>query len=441
MIRTISNVIIEKLFGFYDYNFLEGSLEKQLSEDMLILYGDNGSGKTSILKAIFFLLSTNHNQGHKSELANIKFKKISVYFTDGLSVHAIRSKADVGSFQMLIENNGIEIGVMDLRARMADSEYLVYFKQEDAIEQGYYEILEGLEKAIPQVYYLSDSRRLFSFSDDEILDEIQKRNAQKQTMRELAAAANKIDFLEVTLGRLTGWIKEQNLEGSKKGEYDTNEIYKEIIKQINSSNLFKEKEVLDGQLEALTEKLLEAGKKSEDYSKFGLLNTFGSEEIYNLTLNTSPEKQVILLSVLEPFINSLEARISALKDVFESLNTLINNLNDYYFKNKKISFHIDEGFSIKYLNGDELNPKLLSSGEKQLLLLLCNVLLNKDDSRIFIIDEPEISLNIKWQRNILDTLKSLDFKKNTQFIIASHSMEVLSTHRNNVIKLNMHNRG
>jgi predicted ATP-dependent endonuclease of OLD family len=51
------------------------------------------------------------------------------------------------------------------------------------------------------------------------------------------------------------------------------------------------------------------------------------------------------------------------------------------------------------------------------------------------IDEPEISLNIKWQRNLIKALVDITDGESTQFIFASHSMEILSVHLDKVIRL------
>jgi ABC-type glutathione transport system ATPase component len=111
--------------------------------------------------------------------------------------------------------------------------------------------------------------------------------------------------------------------------------------------------------------------------------------------------------------------------------SIINSL----LSDKTISFGLSQGFSIHNRLGVSLSPAQLSSGEQQLLLLFCYVLTARDASTVFMIDEPEISLNIKWQRQLVQSL--LDITKGTsiQFILASHSMELLAQHRNRVIKL------
>ncbi|HAV1455310.1 TPA: ATP-binding protein, partial [Enterobacter hormaechei subsp. steigerwaltii] len=58
---------------------------------------------------------------------------------------------------------------------------------------------------------------------------------------------------------------------------------------------------------------------------------------------------------------------------------------------------------------------------------------------IFMIDEPEISLNIKWQRIIINSLLDITDGANIQFIFASHSLEIISQHRHRVVKLENEN--
>jgi ABC-type glutathione transport system ATPase component len=88
--------------------------------------------------------------------------------------------------------------------------------------------------------------------------------------------------------------------------------------------------------------------------------------------------------------------------------------------------------------GAKLDPENLSSGEKQLLLLFFNVLTSAETASLFIIDEPEISLNVKWQRKLVDSLIDITTESSCQFLLATHSIELLTKHRNETIKLTSH---
>ena len=147
------------------------------------------------------------------------------------------------------------------------------------------------------------------------------------------------------------------------------------------------------------------------------------------------EQERFLGTIISPFLESINAKLQALEPVCESIEMFIRTINDY-FTNKTIEFHLSTGFSLKRtFDNEPINFNWISSGEKQLLLLLVNTITSADDATIFIIDEPEISLNIKWQRKLIKTLLALSHENNTQFIFATHSFEILSTYRNSVSKL------
>ena len=70
----------------------------------------------------------------------------------------------------------------------------------------------------------------------------------------------------------------------------------------------------------------------------------------------------------------------------------------------------------------KLSVKDLSSGEKQMLIILLTVLLQKREEYIVIMDEPEISLHIHWQYSLIDYLLRLN--PNAQFIMSTHSPSI-----------------
>lgn len=73
-------------------------------------------------------------------------------------------------------------------------------------------------------------------------------------------------------------------------------------------------------------------------------------------------------------------------------------------------------------DGVILNTDNLSSGEKQILLLLLRVFLLDEKESIVLIDEPENSLDISWQYKLIDLLVKLN--PNAQFFITTHSPSI-----------------
>lgn len=122
----------------------------------------------------------------------------------------------------------------------------------------------------------------------------------------------------------------------------------------------------------------------------------------------------------------------------ENLNLLQERVSHYPHNDRWILFCdiVDDMFSVteKTINrdavqvelwqwGEQLNLKLLSSGEKQLLVILMTVLLEDGDHTVLFMDEPEVSLHIEWQQSLLDTILRLN--PNVQIILTTHSPAII----------------
>ena len=76
-----------------------------------------------------------------------------------------------------------------------------------------------------------------------------------------------------------------------------------------------------------------------------------------------------------------------------------------------------------YQNGERLLPYKLSSGEKQMLVILLTVLVRDDDHCVLFMDEPEASLHIEWQQKLIGMIR--DLNPNVQLILTTHSPAVI----------------
>ena len=70
-------------------------------------------------------------------------------------------------------------------------------------------------------------------------------------------------------------------------------------------------------------------------------------------------------------------------------------------------------------DGDELLPYKLSSGEKQLLVILLTVLVQDKQPCVLLMDEPEVSLHVEWQQRIIEIIREMN--SNAQLILTTHS--------------------
>lgn len=70
-------------------------------------------------------------------------------------------------------------------------------------------------------------------------------------------------------------------------------------------------------------------------------------------------------------------------------------------------------------DGDTLTPYQLSSGEKQILVILLTVLVQDNQHSALFMDEPEVSLHIEWQQRLISLIRELN--PNVQIILTTHS--------------------
>ena len=125
----------------------------------------------------------------------------------------------------------------------------------------------------------------------------------------------------------------------------------------------------------------------------------------------------------------IEREVESIHRPRDQLQLLLNKL----FLNKKVDL---SGGSIKVLFGQEgggqqlpLRLSQLSSGEKQALYILIHALRANHNS--LIIDEPELSMHIDWQRQLIESISMLN--RDAQTVMATHSPEVMATVSDNCI--------
>lgn len=103
--------------------------------------------------------------------------------------------------------------------------------------------------------------------------------------------------------------------------------------------------------------------------------------------------------------------------------TLFQDMVDELFEEtgKKIDRSSNELRFIQY--GEPLMPYLLSSGEKQILIILLTALTEDLEPYVFLMDEPEASLHFEWQKRLLEMITKLN--PNAQIILTTHSPAVI----------------
>ena len=237
--------------------------------------------------------------------------------------------------------------------------------------------------------------------------------------------------LQESIGRTQQQLYVELARASTRGEADARQIYANILRSIASANALPD--VIVAEKTLLENELKELEDISEKFAEFDLGSAIDAAPLAESLSSADELTLPVVVQVLRSFLNGQRARLSALDVLYKKMHNFVATANGY-LTDKTIELDVSKGLTIRIPDG-ELNPALLSSGEQHLLLLFLNVFTSNDQSRLFIIDEPELSLNVKWQRGLVDSLLALTQNAPCQFLLATHSIELLSKHRKYVTQL------
>ena len=133
-------------------------------------------------------------------------------------------------------------------------------------------------------------------------------------------------------------------------------------------------------------------------------------------------------TALRIYFDDFAEKYKVFQDLIAKLDLFTKILNSR-LTFKQIEISREKGFAI--LDADNKNYiKLsdLSSGEKQEIVLFYNLIFETKKGLLLLVDEPEISLHIVWQKKFLDDLFEVAKHTNLQVIIATHSPQIISNH-------------
>lgn len=168
---------------------------------------------------------------------------------------------------------------------------------------------------------------------------------------------------------------------------------------------------------------------------------------YQRKLNIEFEKNTLTLkSKIDEIVNNIQEATEGELLEFKELKTKETKIKEEIFykinffkkivdsfleeTNKELILDNENTPLIIKLNNKLLGYEDLSSGEKQLLIILLNVLLSNKSS-IIIMDEPELSLHVNWQLKMIESI--LQLNPNAQFIIVTHNpIVVLNRYANEI---------
>ena len=396
----------------YDFKSKSQTIEANLSKaNISVLYGPNGCGKTSFLKIIHSILSQD-----ESALIQNGITKVELTLSkNNKSTYVTVKKNTNGEFiwdeilgSDLMESSSLSLGV-DRGLTTASPK----------IDPGY--IVDFFRHPRNRMYLNKD------FSLNLIAEELSifMRNHQSRVRRNnseldlnnqhLYLQNIKIDNIEELLidrYRHARMIASRKIQSALFDTLAATISLKDISGEdkIELPNNFEEK--LKSNKERIIEALDDGSENKFKTKVIEILNTINEESGFCEVRQHPVLSQLFMNIIMELDVEKL---------ILSSINLLVDTFNEYLIKGKKLVVNAREVYID--VNGAHHRANDLSSGERHILTFLSLVLFKGAGRDFLIIDEPEISLNITWQRELLTLFGNLI--PETQIIVASHSPAIV----------------
>ena len=436
---------VERLYGTYNY-------EVSFNHDVTFLYGTNGCGKTTILNITEAIIT-----GQLFKLFSYSFKRIELRYSKKSTSDAqrIAITQEKEFLSVSFGENTYSINQIDIAdgRRSSERDNLEYINR----YFHKYPFLEDIKKIFNYVYlplnrthtsYESFERSYYQynrFSDSPVYDDLYmgSTSIQDRAVAEVEvliarqysrinAALNKIndafrnDVIQSALSVQADVRTEDFIETLTKDNKafedlsDTKSAYLSIIDSLSLNSIEKEKYEVFFDNMILDYRKLKSGN-AENLDIFNFYRKYCEvakiKNIVKIAHETEDWKSKVRKPI-ELFIDTMNSFISNSED---GKAIILDPVGRVYF----ITKHSNQKHRIHDL----------SSGEKQLFIFFANLIfkVKQDSSGIFVVDEPELSLHLDWQRIFVE--KTMEINPNIQLIFATHAPEIIGRHRNKMFKL------
>lgn len=437
--KTLVNQLkITGLFGNRDVSL-------SFSDGCRILIGENGLGKTTILSILNEVLC-----GNIENLVEFDFKELSISFLNSASdfnfhMDIIRGYAEarkrvaedtssdgLSKFETELFNQGFNDisadSIRDLLQSYPDIEKSLDAFMIDApallssFIKDYFQIFKyrhELSRFNLKVLYLPTFRRV-----EADIKKILKRHSQKP----LSNKTKLEGFFFNHLRTESEWYSFEQSSVIKFGMKDIDELIQSMLKRISNLSIKGYADVsgkmitqlLDSGQEDIGIHPIDAGQIKIILQRVG--KSIGENE-RRLLIESLNEDALSRNTHLAYFLSSL-SRVYKKTEVFDkSLKDFRDVCNEFLFDKM---FHYDEShikMGLYFKNDKNMKRQIsldkLSSGEKQLISLMAISYLQINKNLVFLMDEPELSLSIFWQKRLLPSI--FNAKNCSLLVAATHS--------------------
>lgn len=416
----IKHVSIEKLWGIK-------TISTDLFENVNIFIGANGSSKTTFLSLIEAALLVDLNV-----LGSIDFERIFISFKES-TFNNLQITKDLSDEIPVVHYQFDDGIVYDLPC--TDS-YGRLYRLSSKFRESLNEVKRVLSSAI-DISWLSVNR------GDSVSTDLERRGENSDRFRNMVDAKLQDLIRNLVIFQLQLESEANKVSNKFKEDVLSLMLYNEEFDSYNSEMVEKFASIDTNSMQAALYRAFNAMGLDQDKKTAIRKHIQSIKEVVEKVKSSQRIElnDVFVLALINrtfSIIDISKEHENQTNEIFEPIENFKKYLKGFMPEKEFVFNKENSGEYSVLLKGDKqrevsLGITSLSSGEKQLFILLSEALLQREKPYIFIADEPELSLHIGWQKRILGELLKLN--PNAQIIVATHSPEIAGNFPNNVINM------
>jgi ABC-type transport system involved in cytochrome c biogenesis ATPase subunit len=441
---------VEKLFGLYSHR-----ITFNLNERITIIVGPNGRGKTVCLKFIEALFTAKFDY-----FSEIPFESATFAFMGGEVIH-LENADEIGAFSMkdgpqarsirlTLKIPGQEANSWTPLAVDRDTEreirrylgptwrqigYDLWLDESDGEETTTTDIIARYR--IPPK--LAASLRQ-DMPDDlsRIIKEIDCHLIETQRLLVLPADREVNRELRIYAGRPQSRSRVSRLAIQQKAEKLKSILGETLARYANRSQSLDRTfplRVLEAQGTAkLSEDELRAALKEMEERRAALMASGILDTDYRPVSLRAGGIEPGVAKALEIYVEDTISKLDVFNEIHPRID-LFRELINKLFLDKALHIDRESGFRITSSNGSGVPLDKLSSGEQHQLILIFDLLFEVTANSLILIDEPELSLHVAWQRRFIESLSKIISLNAFDVILATHSPAIVARHFDLAVEL------